>query len=115
MLILVLAACQYLDPEKVGAYDCDAYCEQVLDKTEECAAEAAGSSDVTDEEIAAYVAEARADWESSSKAEMIASCEDDVASSGKTDTECQAETATLNNLTCEEILDVLTTLADAAG
>ena len=33
MLLLLLAAC--IDLESLGAYSCDEYCEQVLDKTEE--------------------------------------------------------------------------------
>ncbi len=122
MLLLLLAAC--IDLEKLGAYSCDEYCEQVLDKTEECAeaavqaeCEAAGQADCefTDAELAEYASTAREDWADASRNEMVGSCKEDIAASGKTDTQCQAETATINNLTCDQILDTLGSLADAAG
>jgi hypothetical protein len=118
----LLAGCDQL--EKVGAYTCDQYCDQVLAKTTECATaaakeqcEAAGGTDcdtLSEDELSAYAAEGRDDWAGASKDEMIASCEDDIASAGKTDAECQAETATINNLSCDDILDLLGEIAAAA-
>lgn len=105
MFLLILAAC--VDLEQLGVYSCDEYCEQVLDKTEECAAEA-------DAELAEYASTARDDWAGKERADMVASCQADVVDAGKTDTECQAETGTINNLTCDQILDVLSGLASAA-
>jgi hypothetical protein len=121
LLVLLLAAC---DLEKFGAYTCDEYCEQMLDKTEECATAAARSEcesaggancdQITDEQLATYASQAREDWADSSKNEMIASCKEDIAASQKADAECQAETATINNLTCDQILDTIQSLAEAA-
>lgn len=123
MLILLLAAC--VDLEKLGAYSCDEYCGQILDKTSECAeaaakaeCEAAGGTDCdqfTEEQLAEYASVAREDWADSTRAEMETSCQDDIAAAGKTDAACQAETATVNNLTCDQVLDALGTLAEAAG
>lgn len=123
MLLLLLVAC--VDLEKLGAYSCDEYCEQMLDKTSECAetaarqeCEAAGGTDCdqfTEEQLAEYASVAREDWADKTRNEMVGSCQDDIAASGKTDAACQAETATVNNLTCDQVLDALGTLADAAG
>ena len=119
MLLLLLAAC--IDLTQFGAYSCDAYCEQVIDKTEACAedwareqCEAAGGTDcgaLSDEELADYASQARDDWDGASRKEMVGSCQEDLAASEKTDASCQAETATLNNLTCDQILDTLGSLA----
>jgi hypothetical protein len=123
MLLLLLAAC--IDLTQFGAYSCDEYCEQILDKTEECAlvaAEAecieAGGTDcssISEDELSSYVSGAREDWADASRNEMVNSCKEDIASSEKTDAACQAETATINNLTCDQILDTLGGLAGAAG
>lgn len=123
MLLLILAAC--IDLTQFGAYSCDEYCEQILDKTEECAeawaqeqCEAAGGTDcssLSEEELAEYASQAREDWSGASRNEMVGSCKEDIAAAEKTDASCQAETATINNLTCDQILDTLGGLADAAG
>lgn len=123
MLLVLIAAC--IDLTKFGAYSCDQYCEQVLDKTEECAeaavqaeCEAAGGMDcgsLTDEELGEYVSSARSDWAAASRNEMVGSCKEDIAAAEKTDASCQAETATINNLTCDQVLDTLSALAQAAG
>ncbi|MDP2309038.1 MAG: hypothetical protein Q8P18_23645 [Pseudomonadota bacterium] len=121
LLSLVLAGC---DLTKLGAYSCDEYCDQVLSKTSECAeqaaqdeCEAAGGTDCdafSEEQLAEYASTAREDWAESSRAEMVASCQSDITEAGKTDTACQAETATINNLTCDQILDTLSAIATAA-
>lgn len=119
MLLLLLAAC--IDLESLGAYSCDEYCEQVLDKTEECGeavaqaeCEAAGGTDCsefTEEQLAEYASQAREDWSGASRNDMVKSCKEDIAASEKTDASCQAETATINNLTCDQILDTIGSLA----
>ena len=121
MLLLLLAAC--IDLEQFGAYSCDEYCEQVLDKTEECAeqvlqseCESAGGTDcetLTEEELAEYASRGREDWADATRTDMVKSCKEDIAGSGKTDAACQAETATINNLSCDQILDTISTLAEA--
>lgn len=121
LLTVLLAGC---DLEKIGAYSCDEYCDQVLTKTEKCAevaatraCEEAGGTDcagLTGEQLAEYASTAREDWADSSRVEMIASCNADIAAAEKTDASCQAETATINTLTCDQILDTLTTIANAA-
>lgn len=122
LLPLLLSAC--VDLEKLGAYSCEEYCDQVLDKTSECAEEAAreecedaGGTDCdqfTEEQLAEYASAAREDWAESSRAEMIASCQSDIAEAEKTDASCQAETATFNNITCDQMLDTLSAIAAAA-
>ncbi len=112
--LLALTACDLL-AEAVGAYTCDEYCNEVVAKTDECAQVAyeadcesnPGCAAYSDEELAAYAAEGREDWAGASKTDMLASCEADLSSAGKADTECQAETALINNLTCDEILQLL--------
>ncbi|MDP2316078.1 MAG: hypothetical protein Q8P41_24490 [Pseudomonadota bacterium] len=118
---MLLAGC---DLEKLGAYSCDEYCDQVLSKTSECAEVAAqqecvdaGGTDcsgLTEEQLAEYASTAREDWADSTRAEMVASCQADIEEAEKTDTACQAETATINNLTCDQILDTLSAIAEAA-
>jgi hypothetical protein len=118
MLIVLLAAC--IDLESLGAYTCDEYCGQVIDKTAQCAEEAAIAEceaaaetdcpEFSDAELGEYAASARTDWADASRAEMVASCDADIQASGKSDTECEAETATLNNLECSQILDVIDAL-----
>jgi hypothetical protein len=121
LLSLLLAGC---DLEKLGAYTCDEYCDQVLSKTSDCAEEAAqqecldaGGTDCdvfTEEQLAEYASTAREDWAESTRAEMVASCQADIEKAEKQDSACQAETATINNLTCDQILDTLSAIATAA-
>jgi len=121
LLSLLLAGCNL---EKFGAYTCDEYCEQVLSKTSECAEEAAqqecldaGGSDCeafTEEELAEYASTAREDWADATRAEMVASCQADIEKAEKKDSACQAETAAINNLTCDQILDTLESIAESA-
>lgn len=114
-LALTLLACDLLNPENVGAYTCDQYCEEVVAKTDECAqaafeSECAADPDCgeySESELAEYAAEGRSDWAGAGQDEMIASCEADLAAAGKPDAECQAETAILNNLACDDILVLL--------
>ncbi len=115
LVVLSLLGCAEIDklfnPETYGAYTCDEYCEQVVDKTDECAAEECANNpdcgEYSEEDLSAYAAEGRDDWEGASKQDMVDSCNDDLSSADKSDTECQAETAVLNNLTCDEILSLL--------
>jgi len=119
--LILLPACNL---EQVGAYTCDEYCPQVLDKTEECAqqqftedCQAAGGTNcdqMTDEALSAYAGEGRDDWADASRADMLASCQQDIEDAGKSDSACQAETATINNLTCDQILDLLGDIQSAA-
>jgi hypothetical protein len=119
-VVLALCGCEALDelfnPEKIGAYTCDEYCAQVLDKTEECAqaqadAECQQNADAchnfSDEDLATYASQGNPDWQGKGKEDMIDSCNTDLEEAGKSDTECQAETATLNNLSCDDILGLI--------
>jgi hypothetical protein len=122
LLTIALLGC---DLTKVGAYDCSEYCDQVIAKTQECGEQAAHDQCVeaggTEEEcsatswedVQAYAGEAREDWADASKDDMIASCEQDIEESGKTDASCEAETATINNVTCDQILDTIETLSSS--
>jgi hypothetical protein len=117
-LLLLTVACDLLNPEAVGAYTCDEYCGEVVAKTDECA-QAACEADpdcaaYSEAEMAEYAAQGRDDWAGASSDDMLASCESDLASAGKTDTQCQAETAVLNNLTCDELLGLLGQIRDGA-
>ena len=40
LLFIALTACDLFNAESVGAYTCDEYCGEVIDKTDECAEEA---------------------------------------------------------------------------
>jgi predicted nucleotide-binding protein len=115
---LLLSGCAELDellnPEKIGAYTCDEYCEQVLDKTGECAQEQADAAcaadpqackDFSDEDLAAFAAQGNPDWEGKNRQQMVDDCNVDIAD--KDDAACQAETATLNNLSCDDILSLI--------
>ena len=127
MLMLLLGCAEIeslFNPETYGAYTCDEYCDQVLDKTDACAeeqydAECAQAPEAceeySEEEMAAYAAEGRSDWEGASRDDMLASCNDDLAAAGKTDSECQSETAVLNNLSCDDILSLLGQIQSDAG
>lgn len=122
MLLALLLAC---DLSRFGAYTCDAYCGQVLDRTQTCATEMAlaecEAADVpegydceeySEERLAEFASRGRPDWAGQSRREMLESCEADVIASDKTDAACQAETATLNNIECD---DLLTLLGDLGG
>jgi hypothetical protein len=122
MLLALLFAC---DLSRFGAYTCDAYCDQVLDRTQTCAAEMAlaecEAADVpadydceeySEERLAEFASQGRPDWAGQSRTEMLDSCRADILASGKTDAACQAETATINNVACE---DLLTLLGDLGG
>lgn len=106
-LLFSLVACDLFNPEQVGAYTCDEYCDQVVGKTAECAEEQA-------KQVDEFAAEGREDWAGATEDAMVASCNDDLASAGKSDTECQAETALINNITCDEILRLLGNIKSAA-
>ena len=106
-LFFSLLACDLLNPEQVGAYTCDEYCDQVVGKTVECAEEQA-------KEVDEFAAEGREDWAGATTDAMVASCNDDLAAAGKDDTECQAETALLNNVSCDDILGLLGEMKSAA-
>jgi hypothetical protein len=123
MLLVLLAACNL---SRFGAYTCDEYCDQVLNRTETCAEEAAlaecEAADVPDDfdceeysedQLAQYASRGRPDWAGQTRVEMLESCEADIQTSGKSDASCQAETATLNNIACEDLLTLLAQLADA--
>lgn len=116
MLILSFLACELIDPAKYGAYSCADYCGQVVDKADSCAEQKyedecaqldSGCPEYSEEELQAYAKEGNADWGTKSKSEMLSSCQDDLDSSGKSEAECNAETATINNLSCDEILNVI--------
>lgn len=114
-LLLSLSACGLFDAESIGAYTCDQYCDEVVAKTDECAQQAyedacaadPDCAEYSESDMADYAAQGRSDWAGASSDEMVASCEADLASAGKSDAECQAETALLNNLTCDDVLALL--------
>lgn len=89
MLWLLLAAC---DLESIGIYECDAYCEGVSGKAEECAA----AEGLSFEEFAG-----------AEEATVLATCQDAVDDQGKTDAQCQLETGTLNNSSCDQIASLI--------
>ncbi len=116
-LTLVLAC----DLSKYGAYDCEAYCDQVLTKTETCTQESidaqcaelgdAACKTATEGDLSEYASQGRSDWAGQSRRELVDSCNSDVAASGKSEAECLAETAAINNITCAELLGLLESLA----
>lgn len=123
MLILIsLLGCELFNPESLGAFTCDEYCDEVVSKTNECAQaafddECAANPDCgeyAESDLADYASEGRSDWAGATRDDMIASCESDLSAAEKTDTECQAETAVLNNLTCDEVLQLLGTIQSGA-
>lgn len=122
-VLVSLLGCDLLNPEAIGAYTCDQYCDEVVAKTDECAQAAyedacaadPDCAEYSESDMSDYAAQGRSDWAGASSDEMIASCEADLTSAGKTDTECQAETAILNNLTCDELLGLLGDIQAAAG
>ncbi|MSQ04045.1 MAG: hypothetical protein EXR71_19520 [Myxococcales bacterium] len=117
-----LLGCELFSAESVGAFTCDKYCDEVVAKTNECAQAAfeeqcaadPDCGDYAESDLAAYASEGRSDWADASSDEMVASCESDLSAAGKTDSECQVETAVLNNLTCDEILQLLGTMQSGA-
>lgn len=122
IFFLSFLACDLLNPENLGIYTCDDYCDQVVTKTEECAVaqceadpESCGGGEFTEEDLAAYAASGREDWEGKSKRDMVGSCNDDLEAAAKSDTECQAETALINNLTCDEMLTLLGDIEEQGG
>ena len=100
MFLLLLSACELLNPEKVGIYGCDEYCEQLISKADECATEQGVSLDE-------YAASVDPDWEGQGKTEITASCNEKLAESGKSEAECKASTGTFNNLGCDDIISLL--------
>lgn len=117
LVLLSFLACDLLNPENLGAYTCDEYCDQVVSKTDECAqADCTANPDAcggyTEEDLAAYAASGRSDWEGASRDEMVSSCNDDLEAAAKSDAECQTETAIVNNLTCDEMLQLLGQIQD---
>ncbi len=115
-LLLAFAACELFNPESVGAYTCDEYCGEVVSKTDECAEVACSENpdcaSYNEAEMADYAAQGRDDWAGASRSDMLASCEADLSAAGKSDTECQAETALLNNLSCDDLLGLLGQIRD---
>ncbi len=118
MLFLTLAlAC---DLSKFGAYDCEAYCDQVIAKTETCTqaaidAQCAELGDTackaaTESDLSTYASQSRSDWAGQGRRELVDSCNADIAESGKTEAQCLAETGTINNITCDDLLGLLETL-----
>jgi hypothetical protein len=118
MVFLLVPACQLFDPATYGAVTCDEYCGEVLDRVEVCAQEqaetdclAAGgtqaecSQNISDQEMSAYASEGNASWDGKSRAQMVASCKDSV--SVKSEAQCAAETATINNLSCDDLLGLI--------
>jgi hypothetical protein len=95
MLLLLLAACELLDPEKAGIFGCDDYCDQLVDKAEECAAEAGQDLDqflgAVDDKYTGMV-----------RADVVGSCNEQIAD--KSESSCQAETGTFNNIPCETLV-----------
>lgn len=104
-MLIFLMACSLLDPEKAGIYGCDEYCDQLIGKADECATEAGVTLDE-------FAAEAVGDWKGKGEQEIIDACNEKIAD--KSETECQAETGTFNNITCEQILSTMGGLGGAS-
>ena len=121
LLALTLLAC---DLTQFGAYTCDQYCEQVLDKTTECTQQKldqectelgeSACAELKESDVSDYASQSREDWAGQTREQMITSCKDDIAASGKTDASCQAETATINNITCDDLLNLIGALGESA-
>ena len=116
-IFLSVLACELFDPENFGIYACDEYCDQVIAKTDECAqAECSANSDVcgdySEEDLAEYAASGREDWEGASRDDMVLSCNADLETAGKSDSECQTETALINNFSCDDVLSLLGEIQD---
>ncbi len=122
LFFLAISACDLFNPESLGAFTCDQYCDEVVGKTNECAQAAFDEAcaanpdcgEYAEGDLADYASEGRSDWAGATEDDMIASCESDLSAAGKTDTECQAETAVLSNLTCDQILELLGTIQSGA-
>ena len=120
MLFLTLTLALACDLSKYGAYDCEAYCDQVLTKTEACTQDAIDAQcaelgdtackAATESDLSEYASQSRSDWAGQSRRELVDSCNSDVAASGKTEAQCLAETATINNITCDDLLGLLESL-----
>lgn len=104
-MLIFLMACDLLDPEKAGIYGCDEYCGQLVDKADECATEAGVTLDE-------FAAQANGDWKGKGKSEIIDACNEKIVD--KPESECQAETGTFNNLTCDQILSTMGALGGAS-
>jgi hypothetical protein len=118
MLLLSFLACDLFNPEAVGAFDCSAYCDQVVSKTETCSAEYyqdlcddsgmdSACAMASDEQLSEYAAQGNEDWEGKSRDEMVGACNSDLAENPKTEIECQSQTAALNNTSCQQILSLI--------
>lgn len=117
MFLILLLGCNLLD--KIGAKDCEEYCQTLIDKADACAQErydeacASGDTAICNDDanaIGDWVSSVKPDWADQGADEMVDSCNSEIASS-KTEAECLAETAAINNLTCDQIL----TTVEAVG
>ncbi len=89
LLVLMMNGCIL---EAIGAYTCDAYCSGISDKVENCAED----EGLTFEDFAG-----------GDKATVLDKCQDEIDGRGLSDLQCQAETATINNLSCDQIVDTV--------
>jgi len=121
LIVLSLLAC---DLSRFGAYSCSDYCEQVMQRTEVCTQEKIDQecaelgeeacSQASESDVSTYASQGREDWAGQSRDQMLASCQGDVETSGKSEASCQAETATINNISCQDLLGLIGALGDAA-
>ncbi len=127
LLVLSLLAC---DLTQFGAYTCDDYCEQVLLRTETCTQaaldskceelggtpeEIAACKQMTEGDVSEYAAQGQEDWAGQTRAQMVESCNADIAEAEKSDASCQAETATINNITCDDLIGLISALGESAN
>lgn len=97
MMLFLLLACEYLDPEKAGIYGCEDYCDQLISKAEECATEAG-------EDLDQFLTAVDDSYEGMAREEIVGSCNEKITEQGKSETSCQVETGTLNNIACSDLL-----------
>jgi hypothetical protein len=85
--LFLLAAC---DLTKLGVYGCEEYCDQLIDKAVTCASEEGISFD---------------DLVGDSQETIDGECQVEVEQFDEA--ECQAQTALINNATCDQIVGLM--------
>jgi hypothetical protein len=91
MLLWALAGCTL---EDIGAVGCDEWCDTLMNRAEQCAAE----EGISVEQFAGQP-----------PAEVEAACQDEAAT--RTEEQCNIETATATNATCDQIANLVAELA----
>lgn len=102
LLLSLLTGCE-IASEKLGIYGCDEYCPQLIDRAAVCAEE----NGIT---LGEFMEQVKPEWAEKGEDEILTACDDKLIETGKTESECKAETGTFNNLPCDDILTVVSAL-----